>query len=201
MRRRTEIVEFCERANRRSHQRFVPPSGLKSPLDVRARRDNVVAYERNSTNRNEGIQAVAARMDRNRKTTTAGIEGADRGSRCSLRPVAQSWLQNTDTAGTNRRLRCNQCRSARENTVRVPAAMQPSGQRRMAKEKPVKCPKCGYEIEVQQNRAAKSRWSGMSAKERAAEMSRIRRKGIKKPKRIARHSRGDGEPVDVRHAP
>lgn len=193
MRRRTETVEFCERANRRSHQRFVPPSGLKSPLDVRARRDNVVAYERNSTNRNEGIQAVLARMDRNRKKTTAGIEGADRGSRCSLRPVAQGWLQKPDTAGTDRRLRCNQCRSAGENTVRVSAAMQPSGQRRMAKGKPVKCPKCGYEIEVQQNRAAKSRWSGMSAKERAAEMSRIRRKGINKPKRIARRRNEKGQ--------
>lgn len=63
----------------------------------------------------------------------------------------------------------------------------------MAKGKPVKCPKCGYEIEVQQNRAAKSRWSGMSAKERAAEMSRIRRKGIKKPKRIARRRNVPGE--------
>lgn len=57
----------------------------------------------------------------------------------------------------------------------------------------MKCPKCGYEIEVQQNRAAKSRWSGMSAKERAAEMSRIRRKGIKKPKRIARRRNVPGE--------
>jgi len=50
----------------------------------------------------------------------------------------------------------------------------------------MKCPKCGYEIEVQQNRAAKSRWSGMTKSQRAAEMSSIRRKGIKKPKRIAR---------------
>ena len=50
----------------------------------------------------------------------------------------------------------------------------------------MKCPNCGHEIEVQQNRAAKSRWSGMAAKERSAEMSRIRRKGIKKPKRTAR---------------
>ncbi len=50
----------------------------------------------------------------------------------------------------------------------------------------MKCPKCGYEIEVQQNRAAKSRWSGMTKAQRAAEMSSIRRKGIKKPKRTAR---------------
>jgi hypothetical protein len=52
----------------------------------------------------------------------------------------------------------------------------------------VKCPKCGYEIEAQQNRAAKSRWANMTKAERAAEMSRIRRKGIKKPKHIARRS-------------
>ena len=50
----------------------------------------------------------------------------------------------------------------------------------------MKCPKCGHEFEGQQNRAAKSRWSGMTQEQRAAEMSRIRRKGIKKPKRIAR---------------
>ena len=46
----------------------------------------------------------------------------------------------------------------------------------------MKCPKCGYEIEAQQNRAAKSRWSNMTKAERAAEMSRIRRKGINKSK-------------------
>lgn len=52
----------------------------------------------------------------------------------------------------------------------------------------MKCPKCGYEIEAQQNRAAKSRWVNMTKAERAAEMSRIRRKGIKKRKRVARRS-------------
>ena len=41
----------------------------------------------------------------------------------------------------------------------------------------MKCPKCGYEIEAQQNRAAKSRWANMTKAERAAEMSRIRKKG------------------------
>lgn len=35
MRRRTQTVEFCECANRRSHQRFVPPSGLK-PNEIKA---------------------------------------------------------------------------------------------------------------------------------------------------------------------
>jgi len=42
------------------------------------------------------------------------------------------------------------------------------------------CPHCKQEIEPQQRRAAASRWSGMTAEERAAEMSRIRKKGIKK---------------------
>lgn len=50
------------------------------------------------------------------------------------------------------------------------------------------CPQCGKPIETQQHRAAQSRWSQMSKSERSAEMSRIRRKGIKKPKRVARRS-------------
>lgn len=50
------------------------------------------------------------------------------------------------------------------------------------------CPHCGKPIETQQHRAAQSRWSVMTKKERSAEMSRIRRKGIKKPKRVARRS-------------
>lgn len=52
----------------------------------------------------------------------------------------------------------------------------------------MKCPKCGYEIEAQQNRAAKSRWANMTKAERAAEMSRIRKKGVKNQKRTARRS-------------
>ncbi|MDE2020887.1 MAG: hypothetical protein KGJ13_11175 [Patescibacteria group bacterium] len=52
------------------------------------------------------------------------------------------------------------------------------------------CEKCGHinEVEAQQNRAAKSRWSNMTPEEKSAEMSRIRRKGIKKPKRTARRA-------------
>lgn len=57
----------------------------------------------------------------------------------------------------------------------------------------MKCPKCGCEIEAQQNRAAKSRWANMTKAERAAEMSRIRRKGVKKQKRTARRSNSEGE--------
>ena len=52
----------------------------------------------------------------------------------------------------------------------------------------MKCPKCGYEIEAQQNRAAKSRWANMTKAERAAAMSRIRKKGVKNQKRTARRS-------------
>lgn len=50
----------------------------------------------------------------------------------------------------------------------------------------MKCPKCGHEFEAQQNRAAKSRWANMTKEERAAEMSRIRKKGVKNQKRTAR---------------
>ena len=54
----------------------------------------------------------------------------------------------------------------------------------------MKCSKCGHEFEGQQNRAAKSRWSGMTKEQRAAEMSRIRKKGEKNQKRTARRSNG-----------
>lgn len=51
----------------------------------------------------------------------------------------------------------------------------------------MKCPTCGHAPDdIQQKRAAVSRWSVMNKKERSEEMSRIRRKGIKKPKRVAR---------------
>jgi DNA-directed RNA polymerase subunit M/transcription elongation factor TFIIS len=69
----------------------------------------------------------------------------------------------------------------------------------MEKGKSMKCPKCGYEIEAQQNRAAKSRWANMTKAERAAEMSRIRNKGVKNQKRIARRSNAEpSEAADTR---
>jgi predicted Fe-S protein YdhL (DUF1289 family) len=46
----------------------------------------------------------------------------------------------------------------------------------------VKCPHCGHEIETQQRRAAASRWAGMTAAERSAAMSAIRRKGVNRAK-------------------
>ena len=53
----------------------------------------------------------------------------------------------------------------------------------------MKCPTCSHDpADIQQKRAAVSRWSGMTKKERSAEMSRVRKKGIKKPKRAARRS-------------
>jgi predicted Fe-S protein YdhL (DUF1289 family) len=53
----------------------------------------------------------------------------------------------------------------------------------------MKCPTCGHDPDdIQQKRAAVSRWSVMTKKERSEEMSRIRRKGIEKPKRTARRS-------------
>ena len=56
----------------------------------------------------------------------------------------------------------------------------------------MKCPTCGHDPDdIQQKRAAVSRWSGMTKKERSEEMSRVRKKGIKKPKRTARRSNAD----------
>lgn len=53
----------------------------------------------------------------------------------------------------------------------------------------MKCPTCGHDPDnIQQKRAAVSRWSVMTKKEKSEEMSRIRRKGIKKPKRVVRRS-------------
>lgn len=62
----------------------------------------------------------------------------------------------------------------------------------MEKGQPVKfqCENCGHmnDVDVQQTIAARARWAAKSKAERSAEMSRIRRKGIKKPKRVARRS-------------
>jgi hypothetical protein len=48
------------------------------------------------------------------------------------------------------------------------------------------CPHCGKPIETQQKRAAESRWSSMTKSERAAEMSRVRKLGVKRAKIKAR---------------
>lgn len=50
----------------------------------------------------------------------------------------------------------------------------------------MKCPHCGHDIETQQRRAAESRWAGMTAAQRAAEMSRVRKLGVKRSKTKAR---------------
>jgi hypothetical protein len=50
----------------------------------------------------------------------------------------------------------------------------------------MKCPHCGRESETQQQRAAESRWAGMTATQRAAEMSRVRKIGVKRAKTKAR---------------
>lgn len=50
----------------------------------------------------------------------------------------------------------------------------------------MRCPHCGKEIETQQKRAAESRWSSMTKAERAAEMSRVRKLGVKRAKTKAR---------------
>ena len=46
----------------------------------------------------------------------------------------------------------------------------------------MRCPHCGREIETQQKRAAESRWAGTTAAQRAAEMSRVRKIGVKRAK-------------------
>lgn len=47
----------------------------------------------------------------------------------------------------------------------------------------MKCPTCGHDPDdVQQIRAAKSRWAGMTKAQRAAEMSRVRKLGVKRAK-------------------
>ena len=57
----------------------------------------------------------------------------------------------------------------------------------------MRCPHCGKEIETQQKRAAESRWSSMTPAERAAEMSRVRKLGVKRAKTKARARRQNGK--------
>jgi predicted Fe-S protein YdhL (DUF1289 family) len=48
------------------------------------------------------------------------------------------------------------------------------------------CPHCGKAIEVQQTRAAAFRWASMTKAQRSAEMSRVRKLGVKRAKTKAR---------------
>lgn len=58
----------------------------------------------------------------------------------------------------------------------------------------MKCPTCGHDPDdIQQKRAAVSRWSGMTKKQRSEEMSRVRKKGIKKQKASVRRSNEKAE--------
>jgi len=45
----------------------------------------------------------------------------------------------------------------------------------------MKCPTCGHDPD-QPRKAARSRWAGMTKEQRSAEMSRIRKKGVKNKK-------------------
>ena len=150
-----------------------PVQGSKIVLGVRARRGNVMTYD-NNTSSHQTTRTLGTRAT-NRKAA-AGLPEVSCGARSGC-----SQLRSGGNAGRALLARhINRCvqRERRNERTHQP---QPVGAE-------MKCPKCGYEIEVQQNRAAKSRWSRMTAKERAAEMSRIRRKGIKKPKRSARRA-------------
>jgi hypothetical protein len=57
----------------------------------------------------------------------------------------------------------------------------------------MKCPHCGQEIETQQKRAAESRWASMTKAERATEMSRVRKLGVKRSKTKARALRQNND--------
>lgn len=52
------------------------------------------------------------------------------------------------------------------------------------------CENCGHmnEVDVQQTIAARARWATKSKAERSAEMSRVRKKGIKQSKHVGRRS-------------
>lgn len=57
------------------------------------------------------------------------------------------------------------------------------------------CENCGHmnDVDVQQTLAARARWAAKSKAERSAEMSRIRKKGVKNQKRTARRSNAGTE--------
>lgn len=167
-----------------------PVRDSKIPLDVRTRRDNVVTYEtQNHT--------------RNRYRTTLNAHGSSRGkcvdgsagkpcangrpgclrTRRACRSRNNPALDQNSAAGTLASARQSSLLEHPPEARLVAAGQWRRQQPRMdTQQNGMKCPKCGYEIETQQNRAAKSRWANMTKAERTAEMSRIRRKGIRKQK-------------------
>jgi hypothetical protein len=150
-----------------------PGRDAKITLDVRARRDTVMAYANNTTS-HQTTGTLGTRSESSQAAPRpAGLVNCEISGRVEL----------PSTHNTHSPLRSRQrCRLVRRHrrTARHRGAQQVGAA--------MKCPKCGYEIEAQQNRAAKSRWANMTKAERAAEMSRIRNKGVKNKKRTARRS-------------
>lgn len=159
-----------------------PVRGSQIVLDVRARRAKVVTYETTTT---------ILRLLRTRRLLRSHLRRVEniqtsRTRRCQSSPNATrascAW---PSVSVADRRLRATGNRSLPSGNLDAPSERlnAPKGCNRTGEsEARMKCPKCGYEIEAQQNRAAKSRWANMTKAERAAEMSRIRKKGIRKQK-------------------
>jgi len=165
-----------------------PVRDSKITLDVRARRDNLVAYETTITIlrllRPRRLLRSHLRRVENLQTSRIG--------RCQSAPnAARTSCARSALSVANRRLRTKGNRGMSGGNLDAPSERLNAAKgcdRAGESEARMKCPKCGYEIEAQQNRAAKSRWSNMTKAERAAEMSRIRKKGVKNQKRTARRS-------------
>lgn len=178
-----------------------PVRGSQIVLDVRARRSNVVAYETNHRQCKTQRWQAAVCQERNQHHSPRSDRDGQMG-----KPARQGWQEsNLRTAqrsailptldnpqgsqrllleGSDKRLWNLRPRSHRARTGNQDALLRTvrAARKHRGGGAAVKCPKCGYEIEAQQNRAAKSRWANMTKAARAAEMSRIRRKGIKKQK-------------------
>jgi hypothetical protein len=53
-----------------------------------------------------------------------------------------------------------------------------------------KCPTCGHDPSASAKRAARSRWAALTPEQRAKEMSRVRKKGIKRRRKDSQNNEG-----------
>lgn len=165
-----------------------PVRDSKIVLDVRARLGNVVTYE--NTNRisrrpNPPLDHVQSAGRTHHQQARLDRRAGDVSSRIGASPKPR--LQ---CAGSGRTT-CSQLQQHRASGV----ARRMAESRELQNRAQMKCPKCAHEFEAQQNRAAKSRWANMTKEERAAEMSRIRKLGVKNQKRTARRSNDQAHPT------
>lgn len=169
-----------------------PVRDSQTVLDVRARRDTVVAYE--TTNailrllRTRRLLCSHLRRVENIKTSRIGrCQSAANAARSSgARPAlsladGRCWTTHNSSVprgnldAPSKRLKTRKSsHRARESEARMK----------------FQCENCGHmnDVAVQQTIAARARWAAKSKAERSAEMSRIRNKGIKQSKRVARRS-------------